>query len=100
MKLFRFAVIFCTIALFLCTSAGAGQKGIVFSWQKALIEDDLAGFTLTEYSAAHNPTGRVFDIEYTGQTDFTHEEVITAPDSQETKFCYTLDAYDFSGKPQ
>jgi len=93
----RVALFFCITALLFCTSAFAGQKEIVFTWQKATIEADLAGFTLYEYDADHNPTGREFIIPYTGQTDFTHSETISAPDGTETKFCYRLDAFDNSG---
>jgi hypothetical protein len=96
MKLFRIAVIFCTIALF-CASASAGQKNLKFTILKDTIEADLAGFTLYEYDAAHVSTGRTFVVPYTGQADIIHSEVITVPDNAVTKLCYTVDAYDFSG---
>ncbi len=75
----------------------ADTKELIFEWTKDVIENDLAGFTLYEYDGSGVLTGMIFDIPYTGQTDFSYTETIAVPAGIVTKMCYTVDAYDTSG---
>jgi len=84
------------VIMFCYSGVNAGDKELTFTIQKDTIEADLDGFVLYEYDAALNPSGRTFDVPYTGQTDITHAEVITVLDNAITTLCYKVDAYDTS----
>lgn len=85
------------LIVLLSLEAQADSKDLTFEWTKDVIEKDLAGFTLYEYDGSGVATGNTFDIPYTGQTDFSHAEIITVPAGVVTRMCYAIDAYDTSG---
>jgi len=95
------------LALFLITAdtAFAGQKVVEFTWDKATIEGDLAGFRIYQGDASmSNQPGdatQIYDIPYTpGQTVFAHEEDITCPDGTECTYYYRCAPYDDKGNVQ
>lgn len=86
------------IALVMLTGVTyAKDKTVEFTWNKDVIEEDLAGFRIYEYDKEDNPTSLVITILYVpGQTEFLSSQVIDYPDGATTVRRYRITAYDFS----
>lgn len=75
----------------------ATDKTVVFTWDKDVIEEDLAGFEIAEFDDKDIATGLIIDIPFVqGQTDFSKVAAIDYPTGQKTKRIYRILAYDFS----
>lgn len=73
----------------------AREKTVEFTWEKSVIESDLAGFRIYEYDEQDIPTNLIIDIPYVaGQNEFTSTQSIDYPDGKTTVRHYRITAYD------
>lgn len=86
------------VMVFLCGGVSyAKDKTVEFTWEKKILEADLAGFKIYEYDEQDNATALVIDIPYVaGQTEFNSTQTIDYPDGQSTVRRYRITAYDLA----
>lgn len=108
-RLVRFAGFFVILLLvFGLSSVNAGEKTATFTFEKQVLEADLAGFTLQYSSVGGEGTaeadwhpfpdvaGSVIPF-VAGQHDYMIDTVFTSPDGQSVQYWFRVDAFDTSG---
>jgi len=95
-----FAILFCIFA----PTAFAGSEPVALQWDYPSPPADLAGFriyaslTADGQALGADSPDLVVDVPYVeGQTTYTSENSITAPDEDETTYYFVATAYDESG---
>jgi len=102
-------LLFVAMCVFLSFSvASAGEKSLTITWEKTILEADLAGFELSyssvggegtaEVSWAPFPNATASKIPFVaGKTAYTTTQTFTSPNGQSVKYWFRVCAYDKSG---